>query len=78
MYAIDLAARGTKCIELSQVFDSQGKPITIDLYLSRAESKQGRIAVDAPQSVRIRIRDTVDGTYNHDTARRKPPVHLDG
>lgn len=77
MYAIDLIARGTKCIELSEVFDAQGKPIKIDLYLSRAESKQGKIAIDSPQSVRIRIRDTVDGKYNHDSTRRNPKVHLD-
>ena len=78
MYVIDLEARGTKCIELSQVFDAQGKPIKIDLYLSRAEIKQGSIGIEAPKSVRIKIKDLIDGSYDNRSTKRNPEVHLDG
>ena len=77
MYVLKLIARGTKCIELSDVFDVKGNPIKVDIYLSKAERMCGTIAVESPDTVRIRVRNTIDDTYDNSPERRKPPVHLD-
>lgn len=76
MLVIELKEHGHECIEITDVFDRDGKPVVIKIHVTKVVQTKfaARVGCDAPQSVSInKVRDIHGGTKDDpDRPRRRP------